>query len=401
MLQAMNTGHEGSLSTIHANSPRDALSRLETMVLMSGFDLPVRAIREQTSSALDLLVHLARLGTARGASCQISEVEGMEGDTIVLQDIFYFDYSMGIDETAFLGRLKSTGLPPDVRREARGPRHQGARRNRSPTSPRRGGDAGARHRTSLALRSCLIAALCLARVWPTRREVVLQTDDLGVSRRDDAVLPADRDPREGQCRVHGHRERLEPVDARARLGCEHRNPIDVVLLIDTSGSMKGDRSVTQRRLRQLRRGDGAQGPGRDRRFAPSPVGVDFTANRARLYAVIEASRLRGRDGALRRPSAAAHVPGERRDATSSLLSDGGDTVSSMRSTTPWRSVDRRARRSTRWRCSPRRTTRRALGRSRADRRAPGAARLGALFGSIRASREEIRNAYSHLYSVKP
>jgi pilus assembly protein CpaF len=113
MLQAMNTGHEGSLSTIHANSPRDALARLETMVLMAGFDLPVRAVREQAASALDVLVHLARLRDGTRRIVQICEVEGMEGDTIVLQDLFYFDYSMGIDEDGrFLGRLKSTGLRP-------------------------------------------------------------------------------------------------------------------------------------------------------------------------------------------------------------------------------------------------------------------------------------------------
>lgn len=113
MLQAMNTGHEGSLSTVHANSPRDALARLETMVLMAGFDLPMRAIREQMASALDVLVHLARLRDGTRRIVQIVEVEGMEGDTIVLQDIFRFDYSMGIDaEGRFLGRLKSTGLRP-------------------------------------------------------------------------------------------------------------------------------------------------------------------------------------------------------------------------------------------------------------------------------------------------
>jgi len=113
MLQAMNTGHEGSLSTIHANSPRDALSRLETMVLMSGFDLPVRAIREQVSSALDLIVHLSRLTDGSRRVTLIAEVEGMEGDTIVMQDIFRFDYSMGLDgEGRFLGHLKATGLRP-------------------------------------------------------------------------------------------------------------------------------------------------------------------------------------------------------------------------------------------------------------------------------------------------
>lgn len=113
MLQAMNTGHEGSLSTIHANSPRDALARLETMVLMSGLELPVRAIREQMSSALDVLVHLTRLPDGTRRVTQVAEVEHMEGDTLVMQDIFLFDYSMGVDESGrFLGQLKSTGIRP-------------------------------------------------------------------------------------------------------------------------------------------------------------------------------------------------------------------------------------------------------------------------------------------------
>ena len=117
MLQAMNTGHDGSLTTVHANSPRDAMARIETMVLMAGFDLPIRAIREQEAAALDLLVHLARLRDGTRRVVKVSEVEGMEGDTIVLQDIFYFDYSMGVgDDGRFLGHLKSTGLRPKFTR---------------------------------------------------------------------------------------------------------------------------------------------------------------------------------------------------------------------------------------------------------------------------------------------
>jgi pilus assembly protein CpaF len=118
MLQAMNTGHEGSLSTIHANSPRDALSRLETMVLMAGFDLPVRAIREQSSAALDVIIQLARLRDGSRRVVKVSEVEGLEGDTVVLQDIFYFDYSLGVDEAGrSKGVLKSTGLRPKFARK--------------------------------------------------------------------------------------------------------------------------------------------------------------------------------------------------------------------------------------------------------------------------------------------
>ncbi|MGH8870852.1 MAG: CpaF family protein [Acidimicrobiia bacterium] len=113
MLQAMNTGHDGSLTTVHSNSPRDTLSRIETMVLMAGFDLPVRAIREQISAAVDLIVHVSRLKDGTRRVTHVTEVEGMEGDIITLQDLFLFDYGMGVDEDgAYKGRLKATGIRP-------------------------------------------------------------------------------------------------------------------------------------------------------------------------------------------------------------------------------------------------------------------------------------------------
>lgn len=113
MLQAMNTGHDGSLSTVHSNSPRDVLSRLETMVLMAGIDLPIRAIREQISSAVDLIVHMNRLKDGTRRFVKITEVQGMEGDIITLQDLFQFDFSMGFDEEGkSKGILKPTGLKP-------------------------------------------------------------------------------------------------------------------------------------------------------------------------------------------------------------------------------------------------------------------------------------------------
>ena len=113
MLQAMNTGHDGSITTIHSNSPRDTLARIETMTLMSGFDLPVRAIREQMASALDLVVHLSRLRDGTRRITHITEVQKMEGDVITLQDIFMFDFGMGLDESGrFKGYLKSTGIRP-------------------------------------------------------------------------------------------------------------------------------------------------------------------------------------------------------------------------------------------------------------------------------------------------
>jgi pilus assembly protein CpaF len=113
MLQAMNTGHDGSICTVHANSPRDVLSRIETMVLMAGFDLPSRAIREQIASALDLIVHQARFKDGGRHITYVTEVVGMEGDVITLQDLFLYDHGMGFDENGHsLGMLRSTGLRP-------------------------------------------------------------------------------------------------------------------------------------------------------------------------------------------------------------------------------------------------------------------------------------------------
>jgi pilus assembly protein CpaF len=113
MLQAMNTGHDGSITTIHANTARDSLSRLETMVLMAGVDLPVRAIREQVAGAIDLIIQQARLKDGTRRIVAITEVSGMEGDIITLQDLFLFDYSAGRDSQGrFLGTLKPTGLRP-------------------------------------------------------------------------------------------------------------------------------------------------------------------------------------------------------------------------------------------------------------------------------------------------
>jgi pilus assembly protein CpaF len=113
MLQAMNTGHDGSLTTVHSNSPRDTLSRIETMVLMAGFDLPMRAIREQVASAVDLIVHVARLKDGTRRVTHVTEVEGMEGEIITLQDLFLFDFGMGVDDDGiYKGRLKATGIRP-------------------------------------------------------------------------------------------------------------------------------------------------------------------------------------------------------------------------------------------------------------------------------------------------
>ena len=112
MLQAMNTGHDGSVTTGHANSPRDMLSRLETMVLMAGMDLPVRAIREQISSAIDLIVQQSRMRDGSRKITYITEVQGMEGDVIVLQDLFVYEQT-GVDENGKVaGAFRSTGIRP-------------------------------------------------------------------------------------------------------------------------------------------------------------------------------------------------------------------------------------------------------------------------------------------------
>lgn len=113
MLQAMNTGHDGSISTLHANTPRDAMARLETLVLMAGMDLPLRAIREQAASAVDLVVHISRLRDGTRRISHVTEVLGLEGDTMVMQDVFLFDYSAGVDAHGrFLGTAMPTGIRP-------------------------------------------------------------------------------------------------------------------------------------------------------------------------------------------------------------------------------------------------------------------------------------------------
>ncbi len=111
MLQAMNTGHDGSMTTAHSNGPRDTLSRLETMVLMAGADLPIRAIREQIASAVDLIVHQSRMKDGTRKITAVTEVQGMEGDVIVLQDVFTYEQT-GMENGKIVGRLKPTGIRP-------------------------------------------------------------------------------------------------------------------------------------------------------------------------------------------------------------------------------------------------------------------------------------------------
>jgi pilus assembly protein CpaF len=111
MLQAMNTGHDGSMTTLHANAPRDMISRLETMVLMAGMDLPHRAIREQIASAVDLVVHEDRMRDGTRKITSISEIQGMEGDVITMSEIYRFEQT-GFENGKVIGRLRPSGLRP-------------------------------------------------------------------------------------------------------------------------------------------------------------------------------------------------------------------------------------------------------------------------------------------------
>jgi pilus assembly protein CpaF len=112
MLQAMNTGHEGSMTTVHANSARDALSRLETMVLMAGYELPVRAIREQVAAALDLIVQVDRMPDGKRVVTSMTEIQGLEGDAILLQDVFKYRLMPAVERGQPIGQLVGTGLRP-------------------------------------------------------------------------------------------------------------------------------------------------------------------------------------------------------------------------------------------------------------------------------------------------
>jgi len=112
MLQAMNTGHEGSLTTVHSNSPRDAIARMETMIMMAGFELPLKAMRTQIASAVDLIVQANRLQGGPRKITHITEIVGMEQDTVIMQEVYKFD-QQGIDETGrAYGQFTATGIRP-------------------------------------------------------------------------------------------------------------------------------------------------------------------------------------------------------------------------------------------------------------------------------------------------
>ncbi len=152
MLQALNTGHDGSLSTLHANAPRDALARLETMVLMAGYDLPVRAIRQQITSALDLIIQLQRMHDGSRKVVSITEVQGMEADVITLQELFKFKPGPVASTRTAAGALESTGLRPTFlgKFELRGVKTPGWAAPAATLNPARPGGRGAAHEGTTA-----------------------------------------------------------------------------------------------------------------------------------------------------------------------------------------------------------------------------------------------------------
>ena len=247
MLQAMNTGHDGSITTVHSNSPRDTLSRIETMTLMAGFDLPVRAIREQMASALDLIVHLTRLRDGTRRITHVTEVQGMEGDVITLQDIFLFDYGMGVDEDGRFQRPpQGHRRPAEVRREARRPRH--------PPRPRGVPARGLRTkgieplmRTSFRFRDLRFAALVVlvislfaaftgaARADDDKRLVIRSVDALSYPETKVVVLPVGPAPSPASYELEENGAAVSAVQAASLT--DAGVGVGIVYVVDTSVAM--------------------------------------------------------------------------------------------------------------------------------------------------------------------
>ena len=245
MLQAMNTGHDGSLCTVHANAPRDALARIETMVLMAGYDLPVRAIRQQVASALDLIVHLERLEDGSRRVTAITEVQRMESDVITLQDIFEFKVEQVTADRVVIG---SCARPACGRRSCTSSRSTASRCRRASsatrgrTSPRlRGGRTVRAVRFVLASAAVVAAAAALVSAATAATDLPLR--ELGGARFPDRAFllslpePVALGPEEVTVRENG-----EPVEGLTVLpaSAAGAGEFAVVLVIDASESMRGD-----------------------------------------------------------------------------------------------------------------------------------------------------------------
>ncbi len=242
MLQAMNTGHDGSLSTVHANSPRDALARLETMVLMAGIELPSRAIREQIASALHLIVHLQRFRDGSRRVTHVTEVGGMEGDIITLSDIYAFDYAAGVDaDGRSRGTVRPTGIRPsfsehlDRPRAAACPRRCSAR----PTSSSRAGDERGEEAPRRRGDRSSTAIVAVSRPGRSGEPTAGSRSPPSTPRRTRRSRPSS--PRRQA--VADAADTFEVLEAGSPVEASvERLPTDdleVMLLLDTSGSMAG------------------------------------------------------------------------------------------------------------------------------------------------------------------
>ena len=238
MLQAMNTGHDGSISTLHANTPRDALSRLETMVLMAGMDLPVRAIREQVASAVDLIIQQTRLKDGTRRITAITEIVGMEGDIITTQDVFLFDYAAGMDEHGQVqGRPEVHRTATAVHRAARRPRRayrsRRLRHRRTPMS-----HAPSSRRGRRARRGCARCRADVAASSPTTRSPST------TSRPADGTVvlllcrPASRQASTADAEASRWRSRVAQVDATVNTVAAGDIERSTMLVLDASNSMQ-------------------------------------------------------------------------------------------------------------------------------------------------------------------
>ena len=406
MLQAMNTGHDGSLTTIHSNSPRDTLSRIETMTMMAGFDLPIRAIREQMASALDLVVHLSRLRDGTRRVTHVTEVQGMEGDIITLQDIFLFDFGAGVDEEGrFKGILKPTGIRPHFSEKLALPGISfpasvfGA--GAAPTTPGRSGSQPPmkRFRTSL----CFGAPGCLgANAAPVFGAGTNLPPTLLVRSLDTTGWP--RSPRRSSSPARRRRLRTSwwsasngkvVTGAKTKRLADTPTPIGVVLVIDTSGSMNEPWPT--------RCGEGSGASFVSERGAKEQIAVVAFSDLARVVhgfsaddaatATVADLTASGETALWDAVSVAAGLFADRPDLQPNLLvlSDGGDTVSTQSGRIGARRRHRRARRGEHCRHPRSRARQRRVGKlagqfhGRQTLTTDGAEGLGDLFASVRRS----------------
>ena len=331
----MNTGHDGSITTVHANSPRDSLSRLETLVLMAGVDLPVRAIREQVAGAVDLVIQQARLKDGSRRVVAISEVAGMESDVITMQDIFTFNYGAGRDENGrFQGGLDQHWPAAEVRRGAPRPGHRAA------AQPVRQGDVvrgthSPRRRSKVRAALALVAGVLVAGIAAPSAGAAPEpgTASLSSVRLNNGTFTGVLTVRAGQMPVA-----VDPTSLKA-IVAGRTYPVTVkplaqlkratMLVVDTSGSMgePGMATVRTAVAAFLKSVPDDVSVGLVSFAATAGVDVPPTKDRARLQKAVNALRSRGETTLYDGVAVAASALNGYDERSILLLSDGGDTRS--------------------------------------------------------------------------